>query len=244
MASTNKTTNYDLSQFLGTDKPAWLGDYNSDMNKIDTGIHAAQTTATAANGKADSANSEIGNLTGLDTDTKTDLVSAVNEVNTKAGTAQNTANTALTQSTNNTNSINVLDNYLNLNNFTSPTITFTNFSQSSSATNYLQCASNNTGSLGKIYGQIRGISTANTFDLTFPTPLRPNSAITINGIVTMYYFDSNDTTWTPLPKSIEIGTDGVARIRELDTVSGRQYRIFIHAAVIFAKSFSDTIIPD
>lgn len=37
MASTNKTTNLQLSQFLGTDKPAWLTDYNSDMQKIDDG---------------------------------------------------------------------------------------------------------------------------------------------------------------------------------------------------------------
>lgn len=35
MASTNKTTNYELSQFIQTDKPAWLGDYNLDMSKID-----------------------------------------------------------------------------------------------------------------------------------------------------------------------------------------------------------------
>ena len=35
MSSTNKTTNYDLSQFVGSDKPAWLSDYNQDMSKID-----------------------------------------------------------------------------------------------------------------------------------------------------------------------------------------------------------------
>lgn len=35
MASTNKTANYDLSQFVGTDRPTWLGDYNGDMAKID-----------------------------------------------------------------------------------------------------------------------------------------------------------------------------------------------------------------
>lgn len=38
MASSNKTPNLDLSQFSATDKPSWLGDYNSDMSKIDTGI--------------------------------------------------------------------------------------------------------------------------------------------------------------------------------------------------------------
>lgn len=36
MTATNKTTNYKLSQFVGTDRPTWLGDYNSDMSKIDT----------------------------------------------------------------------------------------------------------------------------------------------------------------------------------------------------------------
>lgn len=35
MTATNKTKNYNLSQFVGTDRPTWLGDYNSDMSKID-----------------------------------------------------------------------------------------------------------------------------------------------------------------------------------------------------------------
>ena len=38
MSSTNKTTNYKLSQFVGTDVPSWLGDYNGDMSKIDKAI--------------------------------------------------------------------------------------------------------------------------------------------------------------------------------------------------------------
>lgn len=35
MTATNKTENYSLSQFVGTDRPTWLVDYNSDMEKID-----------------------------------------------------------------------------------------------------------------------------------------------------------------------------------------------------------------
>lgn len=35
MTATNKTANYELSQFVGSDRPTWLGDYNSDMSKID-----------------------------------------------------------------------------------------------------------------------------------------------------------------------------------------------------------------
>lgn len=36
MTATNHTDNYNLSQFTGTDRPTWLGDYNGDMAKIDT----------------------------------------------------------------------------------------------------------------------------------------------------------------------------------------------------------------
>ena len=36
MTATNHTENYNLSQFAGTDRPTWIGDYNGDMVKIDT----------------------------------------------------------------------------------------------------------------------------------------------------------------------------------------------------------------
>ena len=36
MTTANRTKNYNLSQFVGTDRPTWLGDYNGDMEKIDT----------------------------------------------------------------------------------------------------------------------------------------------------------------------------------------------------------------
>ena len=41
MSSTNKTDNYQLSQFVGSDIPSILNDYNGDMRKIDTAIHNA-----------------------------------------------------------------------------------------------------------------------------------------------------------------------------------------------------------
>lgn len=40
MTATNHTNNYNLSQFVGTDRPTWLGDYNSDMTKIDAQMKA------------------------------------------------------------------------------------------------------------------------------------------------------------------------------------------------------------
>lgn len=59
MSSTNKTSYYKLSQYIGTDKPTYLGDYNSDMSKIDAGIHEVQETATTANQTAGSAEAKV-----------------------------------------------------------------------------------------------------------------------------------------------------------------------------------------
>ena len=51
MAATNHTENYNLSQFVGTDRPTWLGDYNGDMSKIDAQLKQnADDIASAAAG--------------------------------------------------------------------------------------------------------------------------------------------------------------------------------------------------
>ena len=39
MASSHKTEHYGLSQFAPLDRPAWLVDYNTDMEKIDDALH-------------------------------------------------------------------------------------------------------------------------------------------------------------------------------------------------------------
>lgn len=57
MTATNKTENYDLSQFVGTDRPTWLGDYNGDMKKIDAQLKQnADDIASAAAGGLTSVN--------------------------------------------------------------------------------------------------------------------------------------------------------------------------------------------
>ena len=48
MSSTNKTEHYSLPQFIGSDIPTWLGDFNSAMTAIDSGINAAATSASGA----------------------------------------------------------------------------------------------------------------------------------------------------------------------------------------------------
>lgn len=56
MSSTNRTTNYNLPQFISTDKPTWLGDVNGAMNAIDaqmkSNADAADDAAATANAAA------------------------------------------------------------------------------------------------------------------------------------------------------------------------------------------------
>ena len=64
MTASNKTANYELSQFIGSDRPTWLGDYNSDMPKIDTQLKQnADDIASAAAGGLTSVN-HTADLTG------------------------------------------------------------------------------------------------------------------------------------------------------------------------------------
>lgn len=93
MGSTNFTLNYELSQFIGTDKPAWLQDYNGDMLKIDTGIAAAKTAADNAQSSADGAQGDA-----------TSALSDIANINTELGTIES----SLSAATGNINTINSL----------------------------------------------------------------------------------------------------------------------------------------
>lgn len=62
MAHTHQTPNFGLPQFIGTDKPAWLEDFNQSMQVIDTALaqnrassEGAAQAATAAEAISDSA---------------------------------------------------------------------------------------------------------------------------------------------------------------------------------------------
>lgn len=97
-AHTNQTANYDLPQFVGTDKPTWLGDFNEAMADIDTGMHEnataisnMQTDVTNATQTASRASQDV---TALTTTVNT-LSGRVTNVETTANNAQSTANSAL-----------------------------------------------------------------------------------------------------------------------------------------------------
>jgi len=184
MASTNHTTNYNLSQFIGADKPAWLSDYNGDMGKIDAGIAAAAATATGADGKADANATKIGTLANLTTTVKTDAVSAINEVNSLAGTAQGTANSASQTATNAYSKAETAianTQLLNLTRFTTiSAANFQNIQGLSSMGGSLTVACNSNGSVFKVYGTFTFNKSFGGASFTIPSNVRPDSNITIS----------------------------------------------------------------
>ena len=90
MGATNHTSFYDLSQFVGTDKPAWLQDYNGDMLKIDTGINAAKIAADSAALDASTAQSGADTANNAITNTITPAITALQ---TTVGNQGGTLNT-------------------------------------------------------------------------------------------------------------------------------------------------------
>lgn len=103
MSSTNKTTNYNLSQYIGTDKPTYLGDYNSDMLKIDTQLKAnadsasnAASAAGAAQAVASDASKSVQNLNNSVTANSEDIAGLKTKNAQQDVSIQNASNAAST----------------------------------------------------------------------------------------------------------------------------------------------------
>lgn len=101
MSSTNKTTNYNLSQYIGTDKPTYLGDYNSDMLKIDEQLKAnadsasnAASAAGAAQAVASDASKKVQTLNDSVTANSADIAGLKTKNAQQDASIQNASNTA------------------------------------------------------------------------------------------------------------------------------------------------------
>ena len=100
MSYTNHTPNYNLPQYVGTDKPTFLGDFNNAMETIDTALHnnaenageglaqlqEAQNQLTETQSAQSELNEEVSNIGGI--------ASTVNQNVQQALTAANDATTA------------------------------------------------------------------------------------------------------------------------------------------------------
>ena len=83
MSATNQTPNYNLPQYIGTDVPSYLGDFNKAMLDIDTAIKGVDNKATSAESSVATANSNA-----------SEALENANTASTKADTAQATATQA------------------------------------------------------------------------------------------------------------------------------------------------------
>lgn len=238
MSSTNKTTNYELSQFVGSDKPAWLTDYNQDMAKIDAGIDAAQDTATGANGKADANTNNIGDMTYLATTAKNNLVAAINEVKSGADTAQNTANTANNTATNANTIATELAESLNLSEH-SDLIATTDYGNIIGSN--MKIARSTNGKVCKIYGQISINNIAVTRNITITlsgTGLVPSKQFSINPIGLRIYLRTNNTSDTQTCNGT-FNTDGTISITFPTSTDCALQRIILMPTVTFVEDFGD-----
>lgn len=250
MASTNKTTNYDLSQYIGSDKPTYLSDYNGDMQKIDaqmkvnadnvaTAISSASTATSTANTANSTAQSALSTAQSANT--------TAGQANTTATNAQTTANSALSTATTAQTSANQVasdlssfEQKLNFTHFDTLTVTTNNGTISSQD---LKVASNDDGDVAKIYGICSIGSSTNTVTLTGSSRLAPSSQITINGAGLMYARTSDgQISRTGNMVDITIATNG--NITITSNFSWGDYKQFyLFPCMLFLKDFGDTPTP-
>lgn len=187
--STNKTTHYELSQYVANDKPTYLVDYNDDMVAIDTGIYeaktqadlgvtnagiaqtAAETAQTTANTAvtnagtaqttADGNATKIGDLANLATASKTNLVSAISEVKNEEVAGFNK---------------------FNLNNITTYDSTDMTASGVTITSGTITSAIDSSNSVFKLYGYVNLTATSSSASITINTTLRPENQYNISPI--------------------------------------------------------------
>lgn len=242
MASTNKTANIDLSQYIGTDKPTYLGDYNSDMLKIDAAVHANTGNITANA-------TSIGTLSNLTTTNKTNLVNAVNEVDgncdtntTNMGTLSNLTTTNKTTLVNAINE--VVSNIANFNltsykQFTNDDFTMEN---GTLAAHDLFLAKNSDGSLCKLYGALRFTSTVNQSSagkLTIAnTGLTPSEEFTVATLGLIFASESGSIV-SPGSVNVTFKTNGTIEIALPTLRASRTYNAYIHPCLLYVTNFGD-----
>ena len=245
MSYSNHTTNYNLPLYVGTDKPTYLGDFNTAMSAIDSQMKANADSASGADTKANSAISAVGTLANLTTTAKTDLVSAVNEVNTTAGTAQSTANNASTsagnaleQSQQTALELASLENKFNLT-ATSLSVSCPQLTPNPAGT-FITCAKNSDGSMAKIYGRIRFSSSYNgdCVCTISDTGLRPTEAITFQGCAFRFanYPDGNQVCYM---LDYTLNTNGTITVRVTNSTAFAGVDAVLMANLLFIKDFGD-----
>lgn len=258
MSYTNHTTNYNLPQYIGTDKPTYLTDFNGAMNTIDAQMKLNADNASVASTNANTANTNIGTLSDLTTEMKTTVVGAINEVDSHADTAQGTANqanetagSALSTATSASTAISSLASYLTM----SSTNAYSTISQyqimtggGSITSASISIARNSSGSLGKIYGHVtvaNPTGTSGRVKLNVDTGLRPSQKITVTGLGVFEHIMPNSSGTSYLTNlTVDINTDGTIEFYSGITSSATSYVVRSFACLVFVENFGDVPQPE
>ena len=113
MSFTNHTPNYNLPQYVGTDKPTFLGDFNNAMSTIDTALHnneqnageglselqQAQAALTETQETLTDVQTEVANVSGIAATVNQNVqqaLSAANDATTAANSATSQIQPAVT----------------------------------------------------------------------------------------------------------------------------------------------------
>ena len=182
MSATNETPYLKLPLFAATDKPTWLGDFNTAMTDIDTGVANVNNEVAKLPSQIAAAN----NTAAAAQTTANAAQTTANAAQTTANAAQTTANAANNIATSTAMDLQGVKDYLlNLTNKgtipTSQISTSSNLSLNSAIISY---ALNKEGTYGKIYGQINAqvLDNSNGRYVTLKgVPIKkPSSEITMN----------------------------------------------------------------
>lgn len=267
MSHTNSTANYNLPQFVGTDKPAWLGDINPAMSAIDTAIKTASDNASSASTGTTANTSAIGDLTNLTTTAKTNLVSAINELDSDLGTTSTQVSTNTGNIGNLQTSVNSLGTDLNsfMQKFNLTNITTCNLQVAGTTLSSIKLAQNSDGSIFKLYGMqqvnntsgstvsfpnqtlVAGLSGVYGIKTNLQLTTAPDSAYVINGCGLQIQSSTADGSLRRaiVGNDIAVGTDGYIYINVTTsastlTISGNTaLRMQFAPCLYFNASFGD-----
>lgn len=191
MSATNHTSNYNLPQFIGTDKPTWLTDVNGAFSAIDSQMKTNADNISTASSTATSASTAVGTLANLNTTDKTSCVNAINEVNTDLGTTKGVVTSQGNAIATNASDITRINSKLTLSDVHSvdPSTLFTNISSSTSGS--LTLAQSADGSVFKFYGYITVVNNTSSNINQSLTPIAGYSGH--YGIATGLFLNSNHT---------------------------------------------------
>ena len=255
MSATNQTPNYDLPQYIGTDVPSYLGDFNKAMLDIDTAIKGVDNKATSAESSVATANSNASQAlensqTAQSTAetaqaTATQAKSTATQAKSTAETAQSTAtqakNTATQAQSDATKALTNLNKF-NLTYFQK----YTSVTAGENVSSVLDCNLNlvcdDTKKVFKLFGRVSVAATKKGYaEVSFQTVLRPSERITIQGCGMAVDYD---TGGVGSDTQIVIETNGKATIRGNCAKNTYGNGFYMLNMLYFLEKFDQTLIPD